>query len=217
MTSLGNIVISHYDPVWKTMYYLCDDMTFTTDQRYAARCYLLKPGDTAINNGDRISINCGNRTLVVDTKGTVKFMDRELIKKETSTFIVTNGTPDVKHIWYASSEYFLITNKDNKMALRCKWYTDLVDTTADMRPELISDCYEEAIPAQFAFAFHHVPHHVPQLIDRNERNDRNERPVVQEKRAVTSRTSRELIEQYKNEMLLLLLMITLVLCIFISK
>lgn len=204
MTSLGNIVISHYDPVWKTMYYLCDDMTFTTDERYAARCYLLKPGDTAVNNGDRISINTGNRTLVIDTKGKVKFMDRELIKNETSTFVVTNGTPDVRGIGYSSSEYFLIANKDNKMALRCKWFTNLIDTTADMRPELISDCYEEAIPAQFAFSFDYAPKH-------------REHPVVQETRAVASRTSRELIEQYKNEMLLLLLMITLVLCLVISK
>lgn len=117
--TLGNILIKHNDK-WRGDYYLKDDLTFTVNKSQAARFYLLKSGDTTIINGDRISVNSGNRTLIIEPSGELKLIDRDLLRRQVNTFIITNGVENTDPISYETT-VFLVSDKDRKMALRYEW------------------------------------------------------------------------------------------------
>ena len=110
---LGNTLI-RYNDKWRGVCYLTDNLAFTVDKSKAGRFYLLKPSDTLILNGDRISINCGNRTLTVSDQNKVAMTDRELIARETSTFVITNGLDSTEAVTYDTPFFLLSGSSDDK-------------------------------------------------------------------------------------------------------
>ena len=99
LSGIGNVLI-RYNDRWRGPCYLTDSLTFTTNKAQAARFYLLKSSDTMILNGDRVSLNHGNRTITINEQKKVILRDRELINREISTFIITNGLNNTEPISY---------------------------------------------------------------------------------------------------------------------
>lgn len=200
--SFGRILIHHTDS-WRGSYYLSEDMTFTPHVHEAVKCYLLKPGDTTILNGDRISINTGNKTLVVTAENEVKFMDRETITHEISTCIVTNGTDSVDPISF-DMPIFLIVDKDARTALRYKWSTDLSTSqiTPSDKPDFVIDSYGDVAPAIFELSLKNA-----------------DSPNVTQHATRTESTLRQrlLSDEYKKAALLIILLLVLIISIVLSK
>lgn len=109
---LGNIIVKHKD------FYLKSDLTFTTDRSNASRFYLLKPGNSVISNGDKITLNSGNKRLS-GTEKDLFFVDRDELEGTQNKYslLITDGTDDEKAIAY-NSTVFLISDKDKKTALK---------------------------------------------------------------------------------------------------
>lgn len=126
---LGNIIIRHEDK-WRGDSYLKQDLTFTSDRDQASRFYLLKSGNSTITNGDRITINSGNKTLVQDEE--LALIDRDEITKDKNLMIITDGTDDPKAIAYNSTVFFIV-DKDKKTGLKY--------SVSEKPSKLISDEY----------------------------------------------------------------------------
>lgn len=210
--SFVRILIHHTDS-WRGNYYVSEDMTFTSNVHEAVKCYLLKPGDTSILNGDRISINTGNKTLVVTPENEVKFMDRETITREISTYIITNGTDSVEPIAF-DMPIFLIVDNNARTALRYKWSTDLLTSqvTPSDQPNLIVDGYGEVAPAVFELRLKNAD--TPNITQHAQRPDA-QRPDAQ--RPDASLRQRLLSDEYKKAALLIILLIILIVSIVMSK
>lgn len=124
---LGNLLIKYHDR-WRGNYYLKADLSFGVDRDEAARFYLLKSGNTAILNGDRVSIHTGNRTLVINDQDKVQLVDREQVSASTykiHSFIISNGTENTDPIVYESA-MFIICDKQAKTALKYEWGMELI-------------------------------------------------------------------------------------------
>lgn len=214
----GNLFIKHNDK-WRGDYYLKEDFEFTTDKNLAARFYLLKSGDTTILNGDRISINCGSRVLVIDESNQIKLVDRELCHHGINSFIIGNGTDNTDPINFDSGVFF-ITDKDEKIALRYIWGMDLIDpsdTDTDAsnykprnHPNLTHENYGNVCEANIgSFQFQLERATVP--VTAIEDNRTIAVPPIKQ-----SSRSWDLFDRYKGAVMLFLLMIILILCIVIG-
>lgn len=126
--NVGTTLIKHYDK-WRGAYYLKDDLSFTPKRSQAALFYLLKSGDTEIINGDRISINCGNKVLTVSPDNTLRLIDRDQIHRQTKTFTLTNGTDDITPVTH-ESELYIVSDRTRKMALKYQW--DMESSVGDI-------------------------------------------------------------------------------------
>jgi hypothetical protein len=126
----GTVIIKHIDP-WHGPGYLKDDLTFTPHRDQASKFYLLKSeqseqaddkdGETEITNGDRITINIGNRNLSVH-ESKLSFENRDKIPG--TSFLIVNGTNDNEPIVF-NTPLFLISDKTTKQALKYVWNLDL--------------------------------------------------------------------------------------------
>lgn len=127
---LGNMLIKCHDK-WRGFLYLKEDITLTVDRSLAARFYLLKSGDTTILNGDRVTINSGNKVIIIDESNKIYLHDRTFEDKyinNIKSFIITNGTDNTDPITYETPIY-LISNKDKKTALKYEWGINLITPT----------------------------------------------------------------------------------------
>lgn len=219
----GNILIKHNDK-WRGDYYLTEDLTFTVDRSLAARFYLLKSGDTTILNGDRISINSGNRTLATSDSDTVRLIDRDHSQRLTTTFIVTNGTDNTDPISF-ETVIFLISDKDRKTALKYEWGMDLINPTSDSsmsgavsykphdHPNLINGNYGDNSSiniSSFGFLLERADSPITNLD-----SSRTMLQVTQNK--TLSKTPTEFLDGYKGAIMVILLMIVLILCLIASR
>ena len=219
--TLGNILIKHNDR-WRGNYYLKDDLTFTTTKSYAARFYLLKSGDTTILNGDRISINSGNRTIVVNDTDTVSLIDRAQLTREPCSFIITNGSENTDPVTY-ESPVFLITDRYNKTALKYEWGMDIIESahnevTANShasnykphsQPSLVNDNYGNACEIHTnSFQFYLEQADTTTIAIPNSET----RPS----KAITE-TAADIFGEYKRAILIMLLLVILVLCVIASR
>lgn len=215
--ALGNILIKHNDR-WRGDYYLKDNLTFTTDKSAAARFYLLKPGDTTILNGDRITINSGNRTICLDNNHHIKLLDRDQHNRGVHSFIVTNGFDNTDPISYETKIY-LISDKEQKRALKYEWGMDLISESVDSGvstymprdfPSLINEYYGGTCEM-----------HIDSYEFLLEKADAAITTVNTSRSSVTieesTPTGNRGLEGYKGAIMVVLLMIVLILCLIISK
>lgn len=217
----GNLLIKHNDK-WRGDYYLKEDLSFTTDKSLAARFYLLKSGDTPILNGDRISINSGNRTLVIDNENHIRLLDRDQQSREINTFIITNGTDTTDPITYDGGIFF-ISDKTQKQALKYVWGMELIGNSPDAvvsdasnykphdHPSLVNENYGTACEAYInAFQFQLERAGVPIMTMQDTKTE------ATPSNKLISQTG-NFLDRYKGAILLLLLMVVLILCIAVSK
>jgi hypothetical protein len=124
----GTVFIKHIDS-WHGTSYLKDDLTFTPHRDQASKFYLLKcddNGETEITNGDRVTINIGNRNLTIQ-ESTLSFENRSNHSNHSNqgaSFLIVNGTNDPGPITF-NSPLFLISDKTTKQALKYIWNLDL--------------------------------------------------------------------------------------------
>lgn len=216
--ALGNILIKHNDK-WRGDYYLQDNLTFGVNRSQAARFYLLKPGDTTILNGDRISVHSGNRTLIINDSNTIRLVDRNLLYSGLNSFIITNGTENTDPVTYENI-IFLISDTQTKTALKYDWRMDLIkdpstlDTVnaSDYRPRnqptLVNSNYGSTCES-YSHTFQFLLEKADQpIIDIDE-----SRVTVPD----TLKTASDLMDGYKGIIMIILLMIILLLCIAASK
>ena len=67
---------------------------------------MLKSGNTTIINGDRVSLNLGNKILVITENNIIKFLDRDQLWDETDSFTITNGTDIILNPLCMIAPYF---------------------------------------------------------------------------------------------------------------
>lgn len=215
----GNIYVKHNDK-WRGDYYLTDNLTFTVDKDLAGKFYLLKQGDTTILNGDRITINSGNRTLVVANNNNIRLIDRDQRDQShvgVNSFIITNGIDNTDPITYENT-VFLISDKTRKTALQYIWGMDLIGSIDD-----------QTIPN----ASNYKPRNNPTLINGNYGSscdsyiglfefslERVEGPILNQSYNMLTRTSInksfDFFDAYGSAVIIMLLMIVLVLCILVG-
>lgn len=107
MTSIyDNILISHRD-YWDNLYYLCDNLTFTTNRQFASKFSIYNTDNSTILNGDSIYIRGNNRILCVDDKNNVT-----LSPTMNSTFVISNLQTNFEPINYRSPVYILSSNTE---------------------------------------------------------------------------------------------------------
>lgn len=110
---LGNLIIKHED-ARKGTFFLKQDLTFTSERTQAGRFYLLKPGNTTILNGDKITVNVGSRTLAF-REGSLVLFERE--EAQSVPVVITDGSEDTRPISYGSTVFFIV-DKEKKTALK---------------------------------------------------------------------------------------------------
>lgn len=221
---LGNILIKHNDR-WRGDFYLKEDLTFTIDRTKAARFYLLKSGDTTILNGDRISVNSGNRTLNLSENNELHLADRALADQNirgTTTFLISNGTDNTDPITFETHIY-LISNREQRLALKYEWGMELItpggaiegDVNAAnykprSHPTLINEDYGTGtVSGVSAFQFSLERADSPITTTESSRN------MIAKTSPIKGIT--ELFDNYHGALLLLLLLVILVLCIVVSR
>jgi hypothetical protein len=232
MNLLGNTLIKYTDK-WRGAYYLKDDLTFTVNRTQAARLYLLKSGNSTILNGDLVTINLGNQIMVVDyNSNIIRFLDRNLTHNGINSFIITNGTENVEPIMYETS-ISLISDKNRKTALRYEWKMDLIANQEEINklghisdagnyrphthPNLINGDYGTSCESYInTFQFYLEPSdgtrfNIYPVDNPNTNTNRNTIEVPSSKIVYNS------LDGYKSLILILLLMITLVLCVLVSR
>jgi hypothetical protein len=123
--NIGNILIKHKNN--NQILYLKDNLTFTNNRFDASKFYLLKSGNTNILNNDRISVNYGNKTLLINNN-TLRFVDRNNINYSVSTFVITSGSDSILPIQY-DTPIFLLTDKYNNIALK---YSHKTNSSLDL-------------------------------------------------------------------------------------
>jgi hypothetical protein len=206
--NLGNILIKHKDAYFKTVHYLTEYLTFTTDRDLAGRFYLLKAGDTTILNGDRIRINSGNRTLVINGEGETRMTDRDKIFHNNDTFIITNGTDATTPINYETPFYF-ISGRSDKIALHFHWGMEILNGASRNNIQPVLNCEKfDQHPSTLQFYLENV--NQPQV------GRSPPRPVVTAPRNVSG-VSNDKIDSRRGFIILLLLIIVLVLAIMVSN
>ena len=225
---LGNMFIKHIDK-WRGDYYLKSDLTFTVDKSQAIRVYLLKSGDTTIINGDRVSLNSGNKSIIVDESDTIKLIDRDQSHRGVKNFLVINGTENTDPITY-ETPVFLVTDKARKTALKYEWGMDLVNTdnTSALgavnykphnHPKLINGDYGatcESYINTFKFYLERADGPITNLdTSRNVIIDNSQQQANQV--TMARKNSSEVLDGYKGAIMVVLLMIVLILCIIAMK
>lgn len=226
--TLGNIFIKYNDK-WRGNYYLKDDLTFTTDRATASRFYLLKSGDTTIINGDRISINLGNRTLMIghDCRDCIRFIDRDQFNNDINSFTITNGSDNTDPITYETPIY-LISDKNIKMALKYEWSMDLIETSSNDvsyrphdHPQLVNINYQNSQSiTSFQFYLEKADSPITKLSPSRTIEMTTSTATKPETPAITRQETahkNEILDGYKGAAIIILLMIILLLCISISK
>lgn len=136
---LGNILIRHPNKLFRD-YYLAEDLSFTFDRSKAARFYLLKSTTDDIRNGDRVTLNVANKTLLITEKGEPALIDRHLIYTPDS-FTITTGLDNQDPIDFKTGIY-LISDWRMEYALRYDWNIDVDSvnqTLTNVKPKLIHD------------------------------------------------------------------------------
>lgn len=214
--TLGNILIKHNDR-WRGDYYLKDDLTFTVDKSLAARFYLLKSGDTTILNGDRISVNSGNRSLLVTDTNQLRLVDRNQTQRGTNTFLITNGTDNTDPITFETIVY-LISSREMRMSLKYEWGMELITPTDGntavnykprAHPTLANDDYSSTDPiTSFQFLLERADSPITNL-DTSRNLMTANRPSLL--------APADLFDGYKGAIMVLLLMVILVLCLVASR
>lgn len=238
----GTVFIKHTDS-WHGTSYLKDDLSFTPHRDHASKFYLLKSNDpsiinsdietnnnnTAITNGDRISINIDNRSLTINGSQLL-FEHQERLRYTTgvqttgvqttpgNTFLIVNGTNDNEPIVF-NTPLFLIIDKITKQALKYNWdlnLNNILDRASfkqNNRPTLVVASYDN-LPEQqinsFKFSLEHSDS--PNMIN----NSTNKlHPQVQ---LLPNKESTVLFsDNYKGSIILVLLLIILVVCALIGK
>jgi hypothetical protein len=207
----GTVIIKHIDP-WHGTSYLKDDLTFTTHRDQASKFYLLKSNDnsdnTAITNGDRISINIGNRNLIVNGS-TLTFENRNLTS--VNTFLIVNGTNDTESIMF-NTPLFLIIDKTTKSALKYVWDIDLnniLDTGSpsfkqNNRPILSIASYDNLPERDINTFKFSLEHNNPQI------------NILTTSHPQTPYTS-IFNDNYKGNIIIVILLIILVICALLGK
>jgi hypothetical protein len=223
--TFGNILLKHNDK-WRGDYYLRDDLTFTVDRSLATRFYLLKSGDTTILNGDRISINSGNRTLSITDSNSLRLIDRDQSYHNTGTFLITNGTDNTDPITFETMIY-LISNKDKKTALKYEWGLDLIGPQDNNiipgtvtgavnykprgKPNLINGSYGDICDTYintFEFLLEKADGPITNL-DSTQTNNSSSKHITVNKN--------EFFDSYKGALMIFLLMIILILCALVNR
>lgn len=188
---LGNILI-RYNDRWRGPCYLTDGLTFTTNKAHASRFYLLKSNDTMILNGDRVSFNCGNRTIMINEHNKIVLRDRELINREISTFIITNGLDNTEPIGFDIPLLILIRKRTKGEEYGLCYgnpglHTPAILNVATINPELIH-----------TFTFY---------LERNDDTITNKITV----------SNKKYDESYRNAVIIVLLLIVLILTMIVNK
>lgn len=107
MTSMyDNILISHID-YWDNIYYLCDNLTFTTNRQFASKFSIYNTDNSTILNGDSIYIRWNNRILSIDDKNNIS-----LSPTSNCTFVISNLKTNFEPINYRSPVYLLSSNTE---------------------------------------------------------------------------------------------------------
>lgn len=217
---LGNIVIKHKDK-WRGDYYLKENLTFTTNRKEAGNFYILKSGNTSILNGDRITINSGNKTITIDKDNQIKLIDREQVLNNINSFIISNGSDNIEPISYESPIYF-ISDKNNKTGLKYEWALDIIT---------------ENIPIKESYPINYKPRPCPTLLNSNysstcesyihtyqfylEKFETTQSQLshitYNSNNNVKSKSLTDFFEKYKSALMIISLMVILVLCILISQ
>lgn len=234
--TLGNILIKHHDK-WRGDYYLKDDLSFTLNRDDAGRFYILKPGNTSILNGDRVSIHLGNLTLAVDNADILKILDREHINREISSFIINNSVTgaiidNTDPITYESPISF-ITDNNRKMALKYEWGMDLVVSHEQEAfiskaikyrprnyPTLINSVYGgtcEAHINSFQFVLEHADIPITQASNAKNATPVKTNQLIIDANKNTKASSNEIFDGYRGAIMILLLMVVLILCVLANR
>lgn len=223
---LGNILIKHNDK-WRGDYYLKDDLTFTTDRSLAARFYLLKSGDTTILNGDRISINSGNKTLSISNSNTLQLVDREQHYHNFNTFLITNGTDHTDPITFETILYF-ISNRDDRTALKYEWSMDLIGMNDIALPGSLPGSFPGSLPGSLSYK----PRSNPSLSNSSYNDvcptyinsfefllEKADRAIItlDGSHATLTKPNKNDFDNYKGAFLIFLLFVILILCILVNK
>jgi hypothetical protein len=220
---VGNIYIKHVDH--SSTYYLCEDLSFTLDKTHAAKFYILKHGTSTIVNGDRISLNLGNKCLAIDSDNIILFLDRNQLNGEIATYIITNGTENNDYITH-DSPLFLITDvtathshdasvlpkisDTTRYALKYDWSFDVNMSPPVTRSRLINANYAtNPDPNVYQFQF-----------ERTEPGSDNHKSLMAKtysaidyiKHFVTTS-----LETYKGAIVVVILIIILILCIILGR
>lgn len=188
---LGNILI-RYNDRWRGPCYLTEALTFTTNKAQASRFYLLKSSDTMILNGDRVSFNHGNRTITINEQNKIILRDRELINREISTFVITNGLDNTEPIGFDTPLLILISKRDSQDEYGLRYgnpglHSPAMLNVATIDPELIH-----------AFTFY---------LERNDDTITNKVTV----------SNKKYDESYRNAVIIVLLLIVLILTMIVNK
>ena len=202
---VGNILIKHKSNTKN--FYLCQDLSFTTDRSNANKFYFLKSGDTSILNNDRININCGNKTLLINQNYGLKFMDRNNFNNNVSTFIITAGSDNILPIQYEIPLFFL-TDKTNNLALKYSHIDDngFVSIKSD-NPKLVNtkfDITTDINDLQF-------------YLEKFDEPITNIEPKQPEKSSNFIKKTIEFNDNHKSILLLILLFIILFLCSMLNR
>lgn len=213
---IGTIFIKHYDR-WRGDLYLKDNLTFISNKDQAGRFYILKQGDTTILNGDRISINIGNRTLIIDNNNIPRLIDRDQLGNEIKhprivyTFIVSNGSDNTDPITYDSPISF-ISDKDDISALKYESHIQPINSqnynikpTNILTSSPINRSHHDSNFETFQFIL-----------------ERSDIPIIsssitKSKTSSLKNKSSDVFDGYKGGIMIILLMVILVLCILINK
>lgn len=219
----GNIIIKHNDR-WRGNYYLKEDLTFTVNKSQSARFYFLKPGDTTIINGDRISLNLGNKTLIINSDDKPQLIDRELSQHETNSFIITNGTENTDPITYETA-MFLVSDRHRKTALRYEWNMILSGDSVPIpdstqykpqdNPNLANDLYSGISEIQINLFRLYLEKADGPIT--NITQPANPIPNAVSLVTPSNKISAEFIDGYKGAAIVMLLLVILVLCALVSK
>ena len=188
---LGNILI-RYNDRWRGPCYLTDTLTFTTNKAQASRFYLLKSSDTMILNGDRVSFNHGNRTIMISEQNKVVLRDRELINREINTFIITNGLDNTEPIGFDIPLLILIRNRDREEEYGLCYGNPGLHSPAMLNAAIID------------------PEHIHTFTFYLERSD----DAITNKVTVSNK---KYDESYRNAVIIVLLLIVLILTMIVNK
>lgn len=210
---VGNIFIKYNDK-WRGALYLYEDMTFGTDKNQAAKFYLLKCGDGSVLNGDRISINSGNKVLsIIDND--IRMVDRLFTVCDISDpIIITNGNDDTDPVLH-DVPYFFITNKDTYTALKYEVILDLADMSKynEQHPKLVNATYNngnEPNVQSFQFYLEKVASHEQSTSNQHETQ-------TQHATAVAESPVTHILDKNKPAIFIILLFLVLLMVIFLSN
>lgn len=173
LDSMGNIIIKIENKLGGSRY-LNENLLFTSDRSDACKFYLLKDTNSSIFNGDRVTLNTGNRTLIIDDRGIPQLLNRMHIHDEIQSFIVTTGSEDHEPLGCEIPLYFMNHDSDDSdqtssgandrsdnMCLQYRWTFD-EGKPLTSSPHLAYSSYNEALQGELStFLFKLEKYHSP--------------------------------------------------------